>query len=180
VHALHFIYGDRSMNKRIAFLCLLASLLLFTPARSTAAPHDDDDMRHKIKHVFVIVLENEGFDVTFGPKSKAPYLSKTLTSQGVLLNQYYGTGHVSLDNYVAMISGQAATPQTRNDCQVYQDSPSPASLPTAKPSAPAASIPLPSRRSSTNSTPWAKPGAATWATWATIRRANPPPAAIPR
>lgn len=39
----------------------------------------------------------------------------------MLLNQYYGTGHVSLDNYIAMLSGQAATPQTRNDCQVYAD-----------------------------------------------------------
>jgi hypothetical protein len=109
------------MTKTISLLCLLASLQLFAPARSQGAPNDDDDLRHKIKHVFVIVLENEGFDVTFGPNSKAPYLSKTLTSQGVLLNQYYGTGHVSLDNYIAMISGQAATPQTRNDCQVYQD-----------------------------------------------------------
>jgi hypothetical protein len=106
------------MKKRISLLCLLASLLLFTPARSQAG---DDDLRHKIKHVFVIVLENEGYDVTFGPNSKAPYLSKTLPTQGVLLNQYYGTGHVSLDNYIAMLSGQAATPQTRNDCQVYQD-----------------------------------------------------------
>jgi hypothetical protein len=109
------------MTKTISLLCLLALLLLFTPARSQGAPHDDDDLRHKIKHVFVIVLENEGYDVTFGPTSKAPYLSKTLPTQGVLLNQYYGTGHVSLDNYIAMISGQAATPQTRNDCQVYQD-----------------------------------------------------------
>jgi hypothetical protein len=71
--------------------------------------------------VFVIVLENEGFDTTFGPGSQAPYLSQTLTSQGVLLSQYYGTGHASLDNYVAMISGQAATPETRNDCQTYAD-----------------------------------------------------------
>ncbi|HLJ86060.1 MAG TPA: alkaline phosphatase family protein [Candidatus Angelobacter sp.] len=79
----------------------------------------DDD--HRIKHVFVIVLENEGFDKTFGPTSKAPFLSKTLTSQGVLLNQYFATGHVSLDNYIAMVSGQAATNQTRSDCQTFQD-----------------------------------------------------------
>jgi hypothetical protein len=39
----------------------------------------------------------------------------------VLLTQYFGTGHASLDNYIAMISGQAATPQTRNDCQTYAD-----------------------------------------------------------
>jgi hypothetical protein len=41
--------------------------------------------RHeKIKHVFVIVLENEGYNNTFGPNSKAPYLAQTLTSQGTL------------------------------------------------------------------------------------------------
>jgi hypothetical protein len=39
----------------------------------------------------------------------------------VLLTQYYGTGHASLDNYIAMISGQAATGETRNDCQTYAD-----------------------------------------------------------
>jgi hypothetical protein len=31
-----------------------------------------DEDSHKSKHVFEIVLENEGFDVTFGPNSKAP------------------------------------------------------------------------------------------------------------
>ena len=60
-------------------------------------------------HVFIIVLENEGFDKTFGTSSDAPFLSKTLTKRGVLLTQYFGTGHASLDNYIAMISGQAAT-----------------------------------------------------------------------
>jgi hypothetical protein len=90
------------------------------PANSPKSP-DRDDRDHRIKHVFVIVLENEGFDVTFGPNSKAPFLSKTLPAQGVLLSQYFGTGHVSLDNYIAMLSGQSATPQTRNDCQTYAD-----------------------------------------------------------
>jgi len=85
-----------------------------------AARERDDDVP-RIGHVFVIVLENEGFDTTFGPQSKAPYLSKTLTRSGVLLSEYYGTGHARLDNYIAMISGQAATPETRNDCQTYSD-----------------------------------------------------------
>jgi hypothetical protein len=101
---------------------LFAALLAFLYSPLTGASADSEDSRERrIKHVFVIVLENEGFDVTFGPNSKAPFLSKTLTSQGVLLNQYYGTGHVSLDNYIAMLSGQAATPDTRNDCQIYAD-----------------------------------------------------------
>lgn len=102
---------------------LAAAMLIGTlAAASQATARDrDHDRDGRIGHVFVIVLENEGFDVTFGANSPAPFLSKTLPSQGVLLKNYFGTGHVSLDNYVAMISGQAATPQTRNDCGVYQD-----------------------------------------------------------
>jgi len=102
-----------------AALVGLISSVAIVPA-ATATDHGRD-RAHRFKHVFVIVLENEGFDVTFGPNSKAPYLSQTLTSKGVLLSQYYGTGHASLDNYIAMISGQAATPDTRNDCQTYAD-----------------------------------------------------------
>jgi phosphatidylinositol-3-phosphatase len=110
------------MFKPTRSFILLAALFATLSSRLSAAPGNSDDSRdHRIGHVFVIVLENEGFGVTFGPASKAPFLSKTLTSQGVLLNQYYGTGHVSLDNYIAMLSGQAATPDTRNDCQIYAD-----------------------------------------------------------
>ncbi|HZZ06440.1 alkaline phosphatase family protein, partial [Paraburkholderia sp.] len=77
--------------------------------------------QQQIKHVFVITLENENYATTFGANSKAPYLSQTLASQGALVQQYYGTGHVSLDNYISMISGQAPTPETDNDCPIYQD-----------------------------------------------------------
>ena len=70
-------------------------------------------------HVFVINLENKGYDETWGPGSAAPYLSQTLRAQGVLLNQYYGTAHNSQPNYVAQISGQGPNPQMQGDCQVY-------------------------------------------------------------
>jgi hypothetical protein len=60
-----------------------------------------------IKHVFMIVLENEDYDDTFGPASEAPYLAHDLVSRGAILTQYHATGHYSLDNYIAMISGQA-------------------------------------------------------------------------
>ncbi len=104
-----------------ALLALTSSALAGPGPGKSPRPSGDGDHDRRIKHVFVIVLENEGFDVTFGPNSKAPYLSQTLPTQGVLLTQYYGTGHVSLDNYIAMLSGQAATPQTRNDCTTYAD-----------------------------------------------------------
>ncbi|MEW1819445.1 alkaline phosphatase family protein [Arthrobacter sp. NPDC080031] len=73
----------------------------------------------KIGHVFVINLENQSYNKTWGPDSPAPYLSQTLRSQGVLLTQYYGVAHHSNPNYLAQISGQASNPMTRNDCTTY-------------------------------------------------------------
>ncbi len=84
-----------------------------------------------VKHVFVIVLENKSFSTTFGATSPVPYLTQTLASEGAQLSGYYGTGHVSLDNYVSMISGQAGTPQTISDCQTYADFTATSSTPAA-------------------------------------------------
>ena len=89
----------------------LASAAAFGQARVTTAAA-------KIRHVFVIVLENKDFGDTFETSTQDPYLRKTLVPMGALLTEYYGTGHVSLDNYIAMISGQAPTPDTDNDCLV--------------------------------------------------------------
>jgi hypothetical protein len=72
-----------------------------------------------ISHVFVIVMENEGFAKTFGDPTTDPYLATTLPGQGALLTNYYGIGHESNDNYLAMVSGQAPNPETQADCQSY-------------------------------------------------------------
>jgi hypothetical protein len=72
-----------------------------------------------VKHVFVINIENKGYDTTWGPSSAAPYLAKTLRAKGVLLNSYYGTAHNSQPNYIAQISGQGPNPQMQADCQIY-------------------------------------------------------------
>jgi hypothetical protein len=69
-----------------------------------------------IKHVIVIDLENESIGTTFGPSSPAVYLNKTLLPEGEFLKGYYATGHASLDNYVAQVSGQAPNLLTSGDC----------------------------------------------------------------
>jgi phosphatidylinositol-3-phosphatase len=76
-----------------------------------------------VKHVFVIIDENESASVTFGADSPAPYLSKTLVSQGAYLPNYHGVGHASLDNYIAMVSGQAPNTMTTADCSVFANFP---------------------------------------------------------
>src|SRR5215813_9658713 len=101
----------------------ILSLILLLPFPAIAG------QRPPIQHVFTIVLENKSFSETFGPNSPAPYLSRYLTSQGALLTNYYGIGHNSLDNYIALISGQAPNAATQSDCQIYQDfQPSPAQV----------------------------------------------------
>jgi hypothetical protein len=76
-------------------------------------------LAHPPRHVFLIVLENEPYQVTFGKRSPAPYLAHVLTKQGLLLTQYFGIGHYSLDNYIALVSGQAPNHDTQRDCSTY-------------------------------------------------------------
>ena len=71
-----------------------------------------------INNVLVIQLENEGATSTYGAGSVATYLNGTLVPKGELLENYYATGHVSLDNYIAEVSGQAPTPLTDSDCNL--------------------------------------------------------------
>ena len=78
-----------------------------------------------IKHVWVIVLENKSAESTYGTtasdSTQDPYL-KSLMPQGTFLANYYGTGHVSLDNYISMVSGQPSTHDTETDCfQLWSD-----------------------------------------------------------
>ncbi|MCU1597529.1 MAG: hypothetical protein JWQ47_1268 [Glaciihabitans sp.] len=72
----------------------------------------------QIKHVWLIILENKSYDATFTGLNQNSYLWKTLPSQGVLLKNYYGTGHSSMDNYLSMVSGQAPEEDTQSDCSV--------------------------------------------------------------
>jgi hypothetical protein len=71
--------------------------------------------------VFVLLLENQSYRVTFGSASPAPYLARMLPARGALLTQYHAIGHASLGNYIALVSGQAANAATQLDCAVYED-----------------------------------------------------------
>lgn len=71
-----------------------------------------------IKHVWLIILENKSYDATFTGLNQNSYLWKSLPAQGVLLKNYYGTGHYSMDNYISMVSGQAPQEDTQSDCSV--------------------------------------------------------------
>jgi phosphatidylinositol-3-phosphatase len=83
----------------------------------------------KIKHVFVITLASPGYEQTWGTGSAAHYLTTELRPRGTLLSNYYAIAHLDLPNYIAMISGQPANPQTAADCPTF------AEFPASKPDA---------------------------------------------
>ena len=96
-------------------------LLLAATAIALAAPATACAATPPVRHVFVVVLENKNYVETFGANTKAPYFAGELAKRGQLLTQYYGIGHLSLDNYIAMISGQGPNPQTQADCQRFTE-----------------------------------------------------------
>jgi hypothetical protein len=93
---------------------------------TTSTTNTADTSLPLIKHVFVIVLENESAATTFPASgtAPAPFLADTMVSQGALLPNYYGTGHNSNDNYISMISGQAPNLENSEDCVGFSNFPS--------------------------------------------------------
>jgi phosphatidylinositol-3-phosphatase len=74
-----------------------------------------------VKHVFVIVLGENGYEETFGKTSTSPYFSKELLAQGELLPNYYAVSSGDLANQIALLSGQGPTPETAVNCPSYGD-----------------------------------------------------------
>jgi hypothetical protein len=75
----------------------------------------------EVKHVFVIMLGEDGFEETFGKASKSKYLGRELPAQGELLNNYFAVTKGVLANQIALLSGQGPTPETAADCPNYGD-----------------------------------------------------------
>ena len=48
-----------------------------------------------VRHVWVIELENQGYEQSFGTPVADPYLARTLPRMGALLKNYYAIGHSS-------------------------------------------------------------------------------------
>ncbi len=99
---------------------------------SVPVPVAPPSPRPPIKHVFLIVLSDHGYQAAFGTPSPAPpgsppaappdpYLATTLTAQGELLPNYYAVTQGALANAIALISGQGPTPQTASDCPTFTD-----------------------------------------------------------
>jgi hypothetical protein len=103
----------RAVRRLAGLVAVVIAGLAAAPAHAALPP---------IKHVFVIWMENKDYSETFARDNpKAPLMAKTLPSMGALLPEYHGIGHLSLDNYIAVVSGQGPNPQTQADCLVFTE-----------------------------------------------------------
>jgi acid phosphatase len=66
----------------------------------------------KIRHVMIIVMENEGYDSVIGNPS-APYENQLASSYALAAN-YFAASHPSLPNYLALVAGD--TLGVSSDC----------------------------------------------------------------
>ncbi len=74
-----------------------------------------------VKHVFVIVLDDQSYAGLFGDGSPAHYLTGKLEPQGELLVRYYAVAHEALANEIALLSGQGPTEATAANCPTYTE-----------------------------------------------------------
>jgi phosphatidylinositol-3-phosphatase len=119
----------RKSGRRSGVAALLAALVaaLAVAASATASPRAVAFVKPNsvtraalpagaIQHIFVIELENTSENVLYGNADANSYLEEVLEKQGVFIPNVYASGHDSLDNYIASVSGQAPAPSTSNDC----------------------------------------------------------------
>lgn len=109
------------MPRRAALAAALLAVAMHAAAAAGSAASVTAPVLPPIRHVFLLMLENHSYDITFGSDSAAPYLAQTLPAQGARLTHYYGIGHASLGNYIALISGQAPNEVTQLDCASFSD-----------------------------------------------------------
>lgn len=105
----------------VASLTCLAAVAGLAATTGDAAAAERSFRLPPVRHVFVIVLENQSYETTFGNPAADPYLAQTLPAEGALLRSYYGTGHESNDNYISLVSGQPPNAENQADCQLFSE-----------------------------------------------------------
>ena len=86
-----------------------------TVAGSASAAPGDRGLA-AVRRVWVIELENQGYQQSSSAPAADPYRATTLPRMGALLENYHAIGHASAANYIAQVPGQAPSPGTQADC----------------------------------------------------------------
>jgi phospholipase C len=99
--------------KRLLVPAMLAVALLLAGATSAAQPRNDVK---NYQHVFVIMMENTGYDTLVG-NPNAPWINSAIAKYGVATS-YFGVSHPSQPNYIAATSGSTNGVADDNDTTI--------------------------------------------------------------
>lgn len=86
----------------IAVVAALAMMVPLVASAHTDSGGNRSDLKN-FQHVFIIMMENTGFDSLIG-NSNAPFINSVATNNGLATN-YTGVTHPSQPNYIAATSG---------------------------------------------------------------------------
>ncbi len=100
----------------VAILAAAAILYAFLAVRPSFPIPKTNVSVPRFSHVFVIVMENHSLDAMSA--KEAPYVHELVSRYGYDRN-YYGVTHVSLPNYVALLSGHTHHTHSDNPDQTF-------------------------------------------------------------
>ncbi len=105
--------GVRELARVGNCVFLFLGLALLVPSPLGAEEHHK---RNDFNHVFVIMMENTGFDTLIG-NPNAPFINKAASRNG-LATSYFGVTHPSQPNYIAATSGSTNGVADDNDTTI--------------------------------------------------------------
>lgn len=90
----------RPVSQRMLLCSVLLALIVVAIPRGLYAQGDDG---HGFDHVFIIMMENTGYDTLIG-NANAPFINFAAATTGLATN-YFGVAHPSQPNYIGATSG---------------------------------------------------------------------------
>src|SRR4029077_13212540 len=99
---------------RITAACWLLIFVSLTP--SPLAAQNGRSSIKNFQHVFIIMMENTGFDTLIG-NPNAPFVNAAAANYGLASN-YFGVTHPSQPNYIAATSGSTNGVASDNDTTI--------------------------------------------------------------
>jgi phosphatidylinositol-3-phosphatase len=90
---------------KIMLIAITSLLIGFQSVKAQTTAQNDDPGIRPYDHIFMVLLENVGYEAIIGNITDAPYINNTLLPQGTLYTMSFGITHPSLPNYLALFSG---------------------------------------------------------------------------
>lgn len=103
----------RPVSLRMLLCSVLLALVVVAMPRGVYAQGDDG---HGFDHVFIIMMENTGYNTLIG-NSNAPFINFAAATTGLATN-YYGVAHPSQPNYIGATSGALNGVLNDNDTMI--------------------------------------------------------------